>query len=213
MLDLRVVLAACLAAFVFLLAGIGVFATLRIGHKSVAVVRDGGLPPDPARPRLVPRDPRAPVETPAAQVRTEEPVPPPAPETTGSIENVLQVPPPAPPAPPAPLAIEDLLKSLPPAPEPPPALTRVEPVEMPEVKETAPDRAVVAPVLPEKPAAKQVHRAPKVAAKRRAAEKVRARAARRAQRAANPAATAATPPTFFLFNPQPDARTTGSVVQ
>lgn len=193
MLDLRVVLATCLAAFVFLLAGIGVFATLRIGHQSsVAVVKEGGLPPEPVRPRLVPRDPRAPVETPATQVRTEKPVPPAAPETTGSIENVLQVPPPAP------VAIEDLLKSLPPAPEPPPALTRAEPVETPAVKETVP-RTVAAPPPPEKPAAKQVHSAPK------AAKKPRARAARRGRPAANPAASAAAPPPFFLFNPQPAA--------
>jgi hypothetical protein len=187
MLDLRVVLAACLAAFVFLLAGIGVFATLRMGHKSsVAVVKEGGLPPEPVRPLVVQRDPRAPVETPAAQMRTKAPAPapPPAPETTGSIDQVLQVPPPAP------VAIEDLLKSL------LPALTRVEPVETPEVKETVPN-TVVAPVAREKPAAKQAHNTPTAAAKRRHV--------RRAQSAAHPAATAATPPPFFLFNPQPAA--------
>jgi hypothetical protein len=190
MLDLRVVLAACLAAFVFLLAGIGLFATLRIGRESsVTVVKEGGLPPEPVRPRVVPRDPRAPVETPANQVRTERPVPPPPPETTGSIEKVLQAPPPAP------AAIEDLLKSLLPPPEPPPVVTRVEPVETPAATETLPEGTVLAPP-PTKPAAKQIRRAPKAAAK-----KPRARAARRAQ----PAATAATLPPFFLFNPQPAA--------
>lgn len=189
MLDLRVVLAACLAAFVFLLAGIGLFATLRIGRESsVTVVKEGGLLPEPVRPHVVPRDPRAPVETPANQVRTERPVPPP-PETTGSIEKVLQAPPPAP------AAIEDLLKSLPPALEPPPVVTRVEPVETPAAREALPEGTVLAPP-PEKPAAKQIRRAPKAAAK-----KPRTRAARRAQ----PAATAATPPPFFLFNPQPAA--------
>jgi hypothetical protein len=187
MLDLRVVLAACLAAFVFLLAGIGVFATLRMGHKSsVAVVKEGGLPPEPARPLVVPRDPRAPVETPAAQVRAEEPVPPPAPETTGSIDQLLPI------APPAPVAIEDLLKSLPPTPEPPPIVTRVEPVETPAVKETAPDPTVVAPAPPQKPAAKQIRRAPKAAAKKP-----------RSRRAQPPAAAATQP--FSLFNPQPTA--------
>ena len=186
MLDLRVVLAACLAAFVFLLAGIGVFATLRMGHKSsVAVVKEGGLPPEPVRPLVVPRDPRAPVATPAAQTRVRAPAPPPAPEITGSIEQVLQVPPPAP------VAIEDLLKPL------PPALTRVEPVETPEMKETVPKHTVVAPVAREKPAAKQAHNTPTAAAKRRHV--------RRTQSAAHPAATAATPPPFFLFNPQPAA--------
>jgi hypothetical protein len=185
MLDLRVVLAACLAAFLFLLAGIGVFATLRIGRESsVAVVKEGGLPPEPVRPRVVPRDPRAPVDTPANQVRTGKTLPPP-PETTGSIDKVLQ--------PPPPVAIEDLLKSLLPAPEPPPIVSRVEPVET----------AVVAPAPPENPAAKQIRRAPKAAAK-----KPRARAARRAQ----PAAAATLPP-FFLFNPQPAAGTTGSVTR
>lgn len=187
MLDLRVVLAACLAAFVFLLAGIGVFATLRMGHKSsVAVVKEGALPPEPIRPHVVPRDARAPVETPAAQVRAAEPVPPPAPETTGSIDQLLPVPPPAP------VAIEDLLKSLPPTPEPPPVITRVEPVETPVVKETAPDLTVGAPPPPQKPAAKQVRRAPKAVAKK-------------PRHRARPAATAATPPPFFLFNPQPTA--------
>ena len=178
MLDLRVVLAACLAAFVFLLAGIGVFATLRMGHKSsVAVVKEGGLPPEPVRALVVPRDPRAPVATPAAQTRVRAPAPPPAPEITGSIEQVLQVPPPAP------VAIDDLLKPR------PPALTRVEPVETPEMKETVPNRTVMAPVPP--PKAKQA------AAKRRHV--------RRTQSAANPAATAAMPLPFFLFNPQPAA--------
>jgi hypothetical protein len=186
MLDLRVVLAACLAAFVFLLAGIGVFAMLRMGHQSsVAVVKEGGLPPAPVRPLVVPRDPRAPVATPAAQTRTKAPAPPPAPEITGSIDQVLQVPPPAP------VAIDDLLKSL------PPALTRVEPVETPEVKETVSNRAAMAPVPPPKLAAKQARHAPTAAAKRRHV--------RRTQSAANPAATAATPPLFFLFNPQPAA--------
>lgn len=194
MLDLRVVLAACLAAFVFLLAGIGVFATLRIGRESsVAVVKEGGLPPEPSRAHVVPRDPRAPVPIPANQVRAEEPVPPPAPEITGSIESVLQ------PPPPAPVLIEDLLKSLPPVLEPPPVVSRVEPVEPPAVAETMPNRAIAAPLPPGKPATQQVRLVPKAYAK-----KPRARTAHRARPATNPAAAAATPP-FNLFNPQPAA--------
>ncbi|MGZ8356558.1 MAG: hypothetical protein ACXWVF_08090 [Telluria sp.] len=194
MLDLRVVLAACLAAFVFLLAGIGVFATLRIGRESsVAVVKEGGLPPVPVPARVVPRDPRAPVPVPANQVRAEEQVPPPAPETTGSIENMLQ------PPLPAPVLIEDLLKSLPLVPEPPPVVSRVEPAEPPAVAETMPNRAIAAPLPPGKPAAQQVRLVPNAYAK-----KPRARIAHRARPAANPA-TAAAPPPFNLFNTQPAA--------
>ena len=91
MLDLRVVLAACLAAFVFLLAGIGVFATLRVGRtSSVAVVKDSGLPPEQVtRQSRNPWTPvETPVETPAGQVRAVEEQAP-APEITGAIEQIL----------------------------------------------------------------------------------------------------------------------------
>jgi hypothetical protein len=173
MLDLRVVLATCLAAFVFLLAGIGVFATLRVGHQaSVETVKDGGLPPEQVRKREVKRNPLMPVETPA---RASEA--PRTPEVTGSIERLLKSPPP----PPAPQAIEDILNGVPPPPAPRAAVTRVEPVETPVVKETA-----ATPVHPVKSAAKRRH-----------AAKTRSRVAHRIQYA--PATTA---PPFFLFDPQ-----------
>jgi hypothetical protein len=182
MLDLRIVLAASLAAFMFLLAGIGVFAALRVNHTSpVAFVKDGSLPHEPVRLRQS-QTPWTLVETPAT-VRV--PAAPPPPEITGAIESLIP-----PPLAAVPLSIEDLLVSPPPA-----AAARDEP----ELSTATIPRAdeVAAPVSPHKPGVKHV-RSPReiAAAKRRQAAKARARAARSIEPAP------ANPP-FFLFNPQP----------